>query len=88
MSTISEKINSVVVSTSVEHKLRKGPANGGHSDHPINSVPKQDDREQKFQKVIEYLASVPEQKFTGYIKINYSQGSIGRVERFEEILKK
>ena len=27
-------------------------------------------------------------EFTGYIKINFSQGIIGRIEKFEEILKK
>jgi hypothetical protein len=28
-----------------------------------------------------------EQQFTGYIKVNFTQGGIGRVEKFEEILK-
>ncbi|MGO9311751.1 MAG: hypothetical protein ACLQBD_30390 [Syntrophobacteraceae bacterium] len=27
-------------------------------------------------------------EFTGYIKLNFTQGSIGRIEKFEEILKK
>jgi len=27
-------------------------------------------------------------EFTGYIKINFTQGIIGRIEKFEEILKK
>ena len=27
-------------------------------------------------------------KFTGYIRINFSRGVIGSVEKFEEILKK
>jgi len=26
-------------------------------------------------------------KFTGYLKVNFSRGTIGRVEKFEEILK-
>ena len=29
-----------------------------------------------------------EKKFTGYIKLNFTRGRIGRIERFEEILKK
>ena len=27
-------------------------------------------------------------EFTGYLKLNFTQGSIGRVEKYEEILKK
>jgi hypothetical protein len=27
-------------------------------------------------------------KFTGSIKINFSRGTVGKVEKFEEILKK
>ncbi len=42
----------------------------------------------RLQQLMGYLLSLGDQDFTGYIKINYSQGSIGRVERFEEILKK
>jgi hypothetical protein len=41
-----------------------------------------------FKRLLEYLQDMRENKFTGYIKINYTQGSIGRIERFEEILKK
>ena len=33
------------------------------------------------------MESLLESGFTGYVKINFSQGSIGRVEKFEEILK-
>ena len=33
------------------------------------------------------LDSLSEVGFTGYLKINFSQGSIGRVEKFQEILK-
>jgi hypothetical protein len=41
----------------------------------------------KFRKLSRYLESIQGDKFTGYIKINFSQGSIGRIEKFEEILK-
>lgn len=44
--------------------------------------------EDKHEKLIEYLKTLQEKKFTGYIKVNYSQGSVGRIEKFEEILKK
>lgn len=42
----------------------------------------------RIRELIAYLNTLGDQEFTGYIKINYSQGSIGRVERFEEILRK
>ncbi len=41
----------------------------------------------KLKRLFEYLRDLKEAGFTGYIKINYSQGQIGRVEKFEEILK-
>ena len=43
---------------------------------------------EKLQKLISFLESTNDQKFTGYIKINFTQGAIGRIERFEEILSK
>ncbi len=34
------------------------------------------------------LQGLKDDGFTGYIKINFTQGSVGRVEKFEEILKR
>ena len=42
----------------------------------------------KLTKLHEYLSSIRNENFTGYIKVNFSQGNVGRVEKFEEILKK
>jgi hypothetical protein len=42
----------------------------------------------KLERLIEYLQNGECSKFTGYIKINFSQGHIGRIEKFEEILRK
>jgi hypothetical protein len=42
----------------------------------------------KLALLMEYLDGIKSQNFTGYIKVNFSQGTIGRVERFEEILRK
>lgn len=42
----------------------------------------------KFRKLIEHFKTLKDGKFTGYVKVNFSQGNIGRVEKFEEILKK
>jgi hypothetical protein len=41
----------------------------------------------RMKRLVEYLETTKEQKFTGYIKINFSQGGISRIEKFEEILK-
>ncbi|MGD9503673.1 MAG: hypothetical protein AB7W37_02090 [Syntrophobacteraceae bacterium] len=38
--------------------------------------------------LIDAMVELVEGKFTGSIRINFSQGSVGRVEKFEEILKK
>jgi hypothetical protein len=41
----------------------------------------------KLTKLVETIKTLTEQRFTGYIKVNFTQGGIGRVEKFEEILK-
>jgi len=41
----------------------------------------------KLERLIEYLDEGKCRNFTGYIKINFSQGHIARIEKFEEILK-
>ena len=48
------------------------------------------ERPNKFERMkllIQEMEILTEASFTGYVKINFSQGSIGRVEKFEEILK-
>lgn len=51
--------------------------------------PKADGEENaKLQRLVQELRTCEGGRFTGYIKINYSQGTIARVEKFEEILKK
>ena len=42
----------------------------------------------KLKQLYEYLLSIRDDSFTGYIKVNFTQGNVGRVEKFEEILKK
>jgi hypothetical protein len=44
-------------------------------------------KRKKLELLIEKLGALTEESFTGYVKINFSQGTIGRVEKFEEILK-
>ena len=45
-------------------------------------------KKDKLKQLFDHLAALRDENFTGYIKVNYSQGNIGRVEKFEEILKK
>lgn len=33
------------------------------------------------------IQEMNEKEFTGYIKINFTQGGIGRIEKYEEILR-
>lgn len=40
----------------------------------------------KFKRLVEVLQEMIEQEFTGHVKINFTQGGIGRIEKFEEIL--
>jgi hypothetical protein len=43
---------------------------------------------EKSVKIIQMIKELIGKKFTGYIKINFTRGSIDKVEKFEEILKK
>jgi hypothetical protein len=52
--------------------------------YPNKEAGKVDD---KFELLMEYMGRLMEEKFTGYIRINFSQGNIGRTEKFEEILR-
>jgi len=38
----------------------------------------------RMKKLAEAISKLMDGQFSGYIKINFSQGSIGRVEKFEE----
>ncbi|MDA8091395.1 MAG: hypothetical protein M0Z61_14400 [Nitrospiraceae bacterium] len=44
--------------------------------------------ERVIEKMITMITALADKKFTGYIKINFKRGSLGKVEKFEEILKK
>jgi|GEM_PF-1797013 len=73
-----------------QHKMKRDVCNGfGDSFQPQDPSAGEGGRERpnKLRRLFEYLKELGEEGFTGYIKINYSQGSIGRVERFQEVLK-
>ncbi len=56
---------------------------------PVKIIEKpKSQQSEKIKRLFEYLMNVQSSNFTGYIKINYTQGNVGRVEKFEEILKK
>jgi len=42
----------------------------------------------RLERLTAAIRGLMEAKFTGYIKLNFTQGSIGRIEKFEEILHK
>ena len=50
-----------------------------------NSKNNQTDR---FKELALYLKELQAAGFTGYIKVNFSQGGIAKIEKFEEVLKK
>ena len=39
----------------------------------------------RMKRLAETIRTLTDGQFSGYIKINFSQGSIGRVEKFEEL---
>jgi len=43
---------------------------------------------EKKEKIIDLLNELKKKEFTGFIRINFSQGGITRIEKNEEILKK
>jgi len=43
---------------------------------------------ERLEPLTELMDTLMRSAFTGYLKINFSQGGISRVEKFEEISKK
>ncbi len=41
----------------------------------------------KHTMLVSVIRELMENQFTGHLKINFSQGGIGRIEKFEEILR-
>ena len=64
--------------------LRRGKTNQG-TDEGHGGNGKSNER---LDLLMETIRNASCDKFTGYIKVNYTQGTIGRVEKFEEILRK
>jgi len=48
---------------------------------------KKDKHLKKIEKLKEVMQGMVSDEFTGHVKINFSQGGVGRIEKFEEILR-
>jgi hypothetical protein len=48
---------------------------------------KKDKQIKKLERLNEVMHGMVDGEFTGHVKINFSQGGIGRIEKFEEILR-
>lgn len=42
-------------------------------------------RTEKHDRLFEMIHALAGKEFTGYLKVNFSQGGIARIEKFEEI---
>lgn len=52
-----------------------------------DAAPRSGAQNSKFKRLVEVLQNMVDEEFTGHLKINFSQGGIGRIEKFEEILR-
>ena len=48
---------------------------------------KQETQSEKSLRLCQYLEEIREEGLTGYIKVNFNQGNICKVEKYEEILR-
>lgn len=42
----------------------------------------------KLTRVIDFIENFDDEKFSGFVRINFSQGNVGRVEKLEQVYKK
>lgn len=56
-------------------------------EQPVSMAKKKDKQVEKLDRLVEVMTNLISEEFTGHLKINFTQGGIGRVEKFEEILK-
>ena len=54
----------------------------------VDGCEKERTKNDRLQRLWAAISRLMDGKFTGYLKINFTQGSVGRIEKFEEILKK
>jgi len=59
-----------------------------HGRRPVLMKTDKNNQPGRLKKVAQYFKKLQAKNFTGYIKVNFSQGSIAKVEKFEKVLKK
>jgi len=50
-----------------------------------NGAPKKLSKTDKHERLFEMIRFLTDREFTGYIKVNFTQGGIGRIEKLEEL---
>jgi hypothetical protein len=58
------------------------------SDEKITTIIRCKKQSDKLGRLFEYFMAIKEDELTGYIKVNFNQGNICKVEKYEEILRK
>ena len=50
-----------------------------------NGAPKKLSKAQKHERLFVIINALADKEFTGYLKLNFTQGGIGRIEKLEEL---
>ncbi len=50
-----------------------------------NGIPKKLSKSEKHDRLFGIITTLADREFTGYLKVNFTQGGIGRIEKFEEL---
>lgn len=48
---------------------------------------KKETQQDKYQRLCEYIEEIRQGGLTGHIKVNFNQGNICKIEKYEEILR-
>lgn len=65
-----------------------GENNMTNGDEKITTIIRCKKQSDKISRLFEYFQTVRDDELTGYIKVNFNQGNICKVEKYEEILRK
>lgn len=57
-------------------------------DEKITTIIRCKKQSDKLSRLFEYFQMVKDEELTGYIRVNFNQGNICKVEKYEEILRK
>jgi hypothetical protein len=59
-----------------------------NGDEKITTIIRCKKQSDKISRLFEYFQTIKDDELTGYIKVNFNQGNICKVEKYEEILRK